>query len=1013
MDDSGPDSTVTVVARIRQISREHPTRGAVEFGSSVMSYATLDVQSSRLAACLRERFGVSRGSFVGICLESSPTAMVAILAILKAGAAYVPLDADLPKQRLSYMIRDTGLKVVLTQRKFSVDIALSALEPGALRMLLLDQDQSWQAPRDDWDESACAPTPSDLAYLIYTSGSTGIPKGVMVEHRGLLNLSDASARLFDISERSRVVQFSSLSFDAAVWEIFTALVGGGTLVLGARTDMLPGRALATFLARNRINWICIPPSLLASMLDAKEDLACLHTVVAGAEACPLAVARAWAKGGRRFFNAYGPTETTVCATTYRFMGSEDSVPIGVPLPGVHTYVVDETLQRVPAGQAGELCIGGIGVGRGYLHKPELNARVFIRSPWSDETLYRTGDIVVENAQTGLLEFVGRRDNQVKVRGYRIEIEAIEHALSEHPGVQNAAVAVVELQTPSLERSKTLVGYFVARPGADPEGLSQEGVTRFLVGKLPHYMVPPIYVQLDVMPMKANRSKIDRAALPLPTAKRTGSQPLTDRTRQIATLFDQALNLPLGTIQQHDHFFQMGGNSMDVAHLLMALKTEFGVQVPARTVYVNPTPAAMDAAVEAILSSPYFTTAAEVVDLAKEARLKDDFPLQIVAGPATPKIILLTGGTGFMGAALLQELLSRDATLKVYCLVRSDSEESARERLEHTFQNYGLAVSVLERVCAIPGDIENVTLGLAAAEYARLSLEVDTVYHCAADINYSKPYALVKGPNVDGTHNVLRFACAGSPKTLQYVSTAGLFGATAALLGINDVLEDYDIKSSIAIMAIENGYAKSKWIAERLVQAAAARGLRAGIYRLGFIEGSSRTGIANIADLLCRMICGCIQMGVYPNFPEKYWIVTPVDFAANAIAHISLSGGTGPYHIVVDHDKDARHNDMFETINALGFPVRRIDPADWFEALATCSPDNALYPITSYLLEKVHEGRNTILEAHYRTEACANTRTHEALAGSGTVVPTIDAELIAKYLSYFVSCGLIKRRAVTE
>jgi len=162
-----------------------------------------------------------------------------------------------------------------------------------------------------------------------------------------------------------------------------------------------------------------------------------------------------------------------------------------------------------------------------------------------------------------------------------------------------------------------------------------------------------------------------------------------------------------------------------------------------------------------------------------------------------------------------------------------------------------------------------------------------------------------------------------------------------------------------------------------------------------------------------MICGCIQMGSYPNFPDKYWIVTPVDFAASAIAHISLSGGTGPYHIVVDHDKDARHNDMFATINELGFPVKRIDPADWLEALSSCSADNALYPITSYLLEKIHEGRNTILEAHHRTEVCDNRRTHEALAGSGIAVPTIDAELIGKYLSYFVSCGLIKRHSATE
>lgn len=952
---------------------------------------------------------MSRGAVVGICLDSSPNAVMAILAVMKAGAAYVPLDADLPRQRLTYMILDTQLKLVLTQRKFSVSVALSALDKPDLRILLLDQDQSWQAPRQDWDAAAFEPQPTDLAYIIYTSGSTGTPKGVMVEHRGLLNLADASVELFGIAGQTRLVQFSSLSFDAAVWEIFTALVGGGTLVLGAREDMLPGRALAAFLARNHVNWICIPPSLLQSIQDSKADLSCLDTVVAGAEACPLAVARAWAEEGRRFYNAYGPTETTVCATVYRFLGTEDSVPIGAPLPGVHTYVIDAQMNRVPDGQAGELCIGGIGVGRGYLGKPELSASLFVRSPWSDEILYRTGDMVVAHAQTGLLEFIGRRDNQVKIRGYRIEIEAIECALNEHPGVQNAAVAVVELQTPNLERAKTLVGYFVARPGADAQGLSPEGLTRFLAGRLPHYMVPPIYVQLDAMPMKANRSKIDRASLPPPTAKRPGAQLATERGRQIAALFDQALNLPIGTFQPHDHFSQMGGTSMDVAHLLMALKTEFGVRVPAWTVYANPTPESMEATVDRILRSPYFTTAMEVVDLPNEARLKELVPPRISPGPTAPNVILMTGGTGFMGAALLQELLSCDANLNVYCLVRSHSEANARERLHSRFSAYGLQRPPLDRVWAIPGDIEHATLGLTAAEYARLSAEVDTVYHCAADINYSKPYSHVKGPNVEGTKHVLRFVCTGKPKTLHYISTAGLFGSTAALLGIDDVPENYDINASVAILAIENGYVKSKWIAERLVQAAGVRGLRAGIYRLGFIEGSSRTGIANTTDLLCRMICGCIQMGYYPNFPDKYWIITPVDFAARAIAHISISGGTGPYHIVVDHDKDARHNDMFETISALGFPVRRIDPAEWLEVLSSCSADNSLYPISSYLLEKIHEGRNTILEAHYRTEVFGNSRTHEALAGSGIEVPAIDAELIGKYLSYFVSCDLIKRR----
>lgn len=1006
MDHPNLPSPLTVVSLLRQICDARPDGIAIEFGSATLRYRDLDALSDRLAAYLRDRFNISAGDLIGICLEPSPTAIVAMLAALKAGAAYVPLDAELPKSRLAYMFRDTSLKVVLTQRKFSIDIALGAVGMP-VEIMLIDQDQAWQKHRSQWDPKTYEPSPGDLAYIIYTSGSTGVPKGVMVEHRGLINLTNATVSILRISPKSRLIQFSSFSFDAAVWEIFTALGGGGTLIMGTREDVLPGRALASFLARNRVTILCIPPSLLPSIQTAKNDLSCLDTVVACAELCPVAIARAWFSPTRRFLNAYGPTEITVCATIYEFTGEGDSVPIGKALPGVTTYVVDEDLNRLPPGQTGELCVGGEGVARGYMGKPERTAMSYIHSPWSSERLYRTGDLVVEHPETGQLEFLGRRDNQVKIRGLRVEIGAIEHALCQHPGVQLAAVAVFDLPTLNAETSKTLVGYFVPQPGADPQQLTSEALSRFLSGLLPNYMIPPIYIQLEAMPMKANLSKVDRAALPPPTAKRDATKAATTRAQQIAAMFDQALNLPLGTFQSHGHFFEMGGNSTDVAHLIMAIKMEYGVRLPPRSVYQYPTPTTMAANIDEILSSPYYVTAIEGVDLPREARLADVVPAHAVErGPDSPQVAFITGASGFIGTALLDELLVRSPDLKVYCLIRGESESAARGRLHDAFRNNQLHSELLDRVVVMAGDIEHEHFGLTAEQYEQLTAEVDTIYHCAADIRYVKPYSVMKKPNVEGTRRILELAYAGRPKTLQYASTAGVFGSTAALLGIDYVDEGYDIDLSANIVGLENGYTKSKWVAERIVRLASERGLRSAIHRLGFISGSARTGIGNNADLLCRLICGCIQMGIYPNFPHKYWYITPVDYAAKAMAHISLTGGTGPYHIVVTKDHDIGHNHLFETVNALGYPLKPCSGDEWFEALASCPPDNHLYAMSSFLLEKIHEGRNTIIEVHHTSQTIDSGRVNEALRGSGIEMPKVDQAIIAKYLAYFAASGLI-------
>ena len=1001
----------TIVSQLRKVSAKFADSIALEQAGASLSYGELNQRSDRLAAYLRRRMGVGRGDTIGICMDSGINMVLSLVASLKTGASYLPLDADLPKQRLQYILQEAQPKIVLTQRKYSVDMTVATQGAELPALVLLDVDDSWLQAGPELADSEQDPNPEDLAYIIYTSGSTGEPKGVLIEHRGLLNLARANVAAFPIDSSTRMIQFASLSFDAATWEIFSVLAGGGTLVLGSREDMTPGPALGAFLAHKRVSMICIAPSLLSVLHAVRADLSTLRTVVVAGEACPLSIVHDWVGPDRALWNAYGPTEATVCATMHRFTGAEQMVPIGRPLPGVSIVLLDEQLQPVPAGEPGEICIGGVGVARGYLKKPELTAAAFVQDPEGSGRLYRSGDFGVFELETGLLRFIGRRDSQVKVHGFRVELGAIESAMSSHPAILTAAVIATELGGYGMERSRSLVGYYVARPGADRSLLNHDALARFLDERLPTYMVPPVFVELAAMPMMPNRSKIDRSALPLPSSRLRSDVQATERAVQMAALFDQALGLPLGTFETGGHFFQMGGNSMSVAHLILAIKAEFGVRIPARTIYQHPTPTGLAAVVQALLLSPYREAAAEVVDVRAEARLAAlDTP------PGTREVqrgggVLLTGASGFLGAFLLAELVRAPRTpeVPVHCLVHAGSQEQAQSKLAEQLARYGLDTTLPEGVQVWAGDIRKENLGLSAESYFALAESVSTVFHCGADVNHLKPYAALRPANVEGTRHALRFAQTCRTKQFNFASTLGVTGSADIFLGIHHIAEDFDLELSAPILDVENGYTKSKWVAERIVQEAAAQGLPVAIYRTGFLTGSTTSGVVNTTDLMSRLVLGCIQLGCYPNLPQKYWCPIPVDFVARAMVALDRRDQAGCFQLVLDRDKEPRHLDLFQMIHALGYPLRCVEAATWFDALAGCGKENALYPLVPFLLEKVHQGRNTILEVHYRSAVCSNQRMHQGLIGTGIEVPLFDSALMQRYLDYFIRCGLLAPR----
>ncbi len=564
----------------QQVART-PEATALSFEGARLSYRELNQQANRLARVLRKR-GVEPEVLVGLCVERSVEMVVSLLAILKAGGAYVPLDPALPLERLGFIIDDTRTPLVLTRRAL-----LERLGRGAERALCLEELTDELARESDEDLEGGA-SGRNLAYVIYTSGSTGIPKGTLLEHRGLCNTARQTLAAMELGSGSRLLQFFAFGFDASVSDFFPALLSGAQLCLASQERLLPGAPLQETLREQAITAVSLTPSVLAQL--EPEGLPALRTVISCGEACTPELAARW-KSGRRFLNAYGPTEVTVCATINREV--EPTRPtLGRPLANAQVYVLDAALEPVPVGVPGELCVAGVGLARAYLRRPELTAERFVPNPFSGEPgsrLYRTGDLV-RYLPDGGLEFLGRIDSQVKLRGFRIELGEVEVALLKHPGVREAAVILRE----DIPGDPRLVAYVVGMPEPVRE------LRGFLSERLPEYMIPAAFVALEALPL-THHGKLDRKALPPPGDLRAmlGHDfvaPRTEVEQRLAAIWQEVLRVERVGVQ--DGFFELGGHSLTATQVVSRIRRAFGIELPVRALFEAPTLEAMARRIEA-------------------------------------------------------------------------------------------------------------------------------------------------------------------------------------------------------------------------------------------------------------------------------------------------------------------------------------------------------------------------------------------------------------------------------
>jgi amino acid adenylation domain-containing protein/thioester reductase-like protein len=1019
-----------------------------------LTYAELNSRANSLAHYLRA-IGVGPEKTVGLCVERSVEMIVGLLGILKAGGAYLPLDPTYPAERLAFILEDARPAAVLAQERILT--AIPTLAAHAPELIFLDRD--WPAiaayPGSFAPESPSRP--EHLAYVIYTSGSSGKPKGVMIEHRSVVNLWRALAEIVYAPLREmatalhdaqgdalataqhppsshdslRVSMNASLLFDASVKQ-WIGLLSGHTLDIIPHEVRLDSESLLDYIQRHRLDVVDVVPSqlklLLASGLLEEKNWA-PRAILAGGEAIDPATWRQISQApATEFFNLYGPTECTVDACICRVSRHPHRPSIGRPVDNVQVYILDGHLQPTPIGVPGELYIGGDGVGRGYLNRPPRTARTFLPDLFSGRPgapagarLYRTGDLA-RYLPDGSIDFLSRVDNQVKVRGFRIELEDVENALAQHPAIREVA-AISREDTPGDRR---LAAYFTTSPDSQEAPPSQQELHQFLSEKLPSYMLPSVFVHLEAMPHTPNR-KIDRRALPAPEMNcldvDSAYIPPRDAVEQaLAEIWARVLEVPrVGMI---DNFFELGGHSLMVTQVLYRIRELFQIDLPLGRLFDHPTVREMSQLIKDSLPRVQLPPVAPSLDdLQKDAYLDANIQVALPRRGFTgtlppghpPQTIFLTGATGFVGAFLLHDLLV-NTRAEIYCLVRAADAASARQRIIASLQTYDLWQEAFSpRIVPVAGDLAQPSLGLSDAEFRALAREMDSIYHAGAWVNFMLPYEILKPPNVLGTHEILRLAALARLVPVHYLSTLSVFsGPSINPVGANGVRPSTgsDPNDSAASPILESeapplgeglqvGYSQSKWVAENLADQARQRGLPVTIYRIGTVSGSGQSGAWNREAYVYRFIKGCVQLGAYPDM-DIAWRLMPVDYLSRALVHLSmqpaLRGKT--FHLTSPHRLGLAQ--WVQWLVKSGYNMQAIPYERWQARLveiAAQSPEHALYPLAPLLLAQRPTTRADEL-------IFDDQNVQTGLAGSGITCPPIDQNLLQTYFETMIRTGFL-------
>ncbi|GAP92459.2 putative enterobactin synthetase component F [Rosellinia necatrix] len=1005
-----------------------PDAVALEDGGTSLTYAELDAHVGTLADRLRHE-GVGRNHLVGVLMGRSADYVISCLAALRAGGAFLVLELAYPPGLLADVLEDARPTVVITHTAHVGQIK------SRVSLIVLDEQEPTKddTPLPNGSVNGLPAVPDDddlerLAFVSYSSGTTGRPKGIANPHRAPVRSYNLRFGLSDLGPGDRVA--CNVFF---VWEILRPLLRGATVVTVPDDKSYDPVALVELLRSKRITETLMTPTLLATVLARDANfgarLADLRTLWLNGEVVTTDLARRGLRAlpNARLLNVYSASEThEIACGDIREMLDEraEVVPVGPPLDPEHAYILDEEGNRVEDGRSGELVIGGDLLASGYLNLPQTTAKAFVQDPFHTTPgarMYKTGD-TARTLPSGLLEITGRVGSMIKIRGYSVQPGAVEHAIATHLAFSQC---VIVAHGEGLDRQ--LVAYVVAdtevaedRPAVtiDDAGFSP-AARRILSSHLAHYMIPAVWVQMDILPTHEVSGKIDMKRLPSPTRARSpvkgqadGEKEDTDQRitiKDIADIWASVLNIPFTTVMQQEHgFFDLGGHSLALVELITRLTGTYGFPVPLARLAGSPT---LQGHLEVVRNARDGHTAALQADLPRVLGADSVLPAEFQ--PKSTRMepiskattVLLTGTTGYLGAFLLHALIHK-TTAHIICLVRFTTVPEDRNqaggmaRVRSNLLDLGLwDDSMLERIEILPANLSRTRLGLSLDAFDELASRVQVIIHSAATVNLVYPYAAMRGANVIGTREIVRLACQAGA-TVHHISTNGVLPNSVegwsedAMVAINDVPEK-----------LLDGYGQTKWVAERLILAAADRGLPARIYRPGTISGHSASGSSNTYDLMNALIVESLQLGHAPDIEGWYAEMTPADFVSEAILSLADIEGTEQRVFHLGDPSPLATKELFGILGELGYPTKPVVWEDWValwdEKRGSGSRGNI------FTVDILRRGMPTI-EALKWITVLKDPATAPLLAQVGLRRPKIDNKLFETYTRHFCARGWLPR-----
>lgn len=969
----------TIVKLFEEQVQKTPNNIAIRFHEKTITYLELNHKANQVARYLRREYQALYGkklpveTLIGIYFERGINMFIAILGILKAGAAYVPLDPLYPAERIKYMVGDSKVALIISQELFTEEMDHLAYGDKCIYLDSVLAELA-QEKADNLDLELHA---NNLAYIIYTSGSTGKPKGALLEHKGVVNLVNVSRELL-AGMGQRFLQFASICFDMSVWEWSSTLLSGKELITISVDEMPPNSSVTELLAKYQINIASMFPSILARE-KPRNNLPHLHFIDVGGESLTKKIVEDWGKA-RTLFNLYGPTETTAFSTM-AVCKLGQKISIGKAIANTTLFVLDEDLKETKVGEIGELYIGGVGLARGYLNRADLTAERFIT--YNGKRVYKTGDLVRELAD-GNLEFIGRNDSQVKIRGFRIELGEIEKIIDTYAAISQAVVATWENQ----EIGKVIVCYYTTFNNVN---ISEEGLREHIKEYLPDYMMPTFFVKLLKFPLLPN-SKINRKALPPPIVEQQAITLSANKIEaELISIWSKVLGIPKVNLNIYSNFFALGGHSLIVSNLMLEIEKSFHQTIDINKFLLDSTVANL----ARIIADDESTVDTITAKFSKDVYLEVDLVPVEKNNPNLykPKAILLTGATGFLGVYLLQQFIQK-TDADIYCLIRANSQYEAREKLVENIRSHKLSnLGNNPRIKIVVGYLEKILLGINPDEFDFLAQKVDAIFHCGAMVHHLYDYNKLRAANVSSVKEIIKLASMYKNKAVHYIST---------ISAISD-FDRYGYATENGPTAqtprSTSGYVLTKWIAERLIQQAMLRGFSAKIYRPGNITGDSEFGTCNAeTNHILLLLKGCIELQIAPNWDAEFELLA-VDVLAAAITNLSLSADIVQAVFNLQNPHTILWRKLIQYIQEYGFVIDMVEPKIWYQKISKLTPDNALYPLLSYYLSGGRGDMDEITSMRYH-------RTQKLLQQIDIEYPKYDREYIFKILDYLCSSGFL-------